>query len=99
VRLIFLAASILAQPMQRPLSENDPIEKIGPPHFLHLAGTVMTSYFMIISAVASYKEETKRLVLANQSRQKEVILNGLQKTRQPPPAEKLLANSISFMIR
>jgi len=99
VRLIFLAASILAQPIQRPLSENDPIEKIGPPHFLHLAGTVISRYFMTISGVASYKEETKRLVLANQSRQKGVIFNGLRKTRQPPPAEELLAIPMRFMIR
>jgi len=35
---------------------------------------------MIISCVASYKEETKRLVLANQSSQDGLILNGLQKT-------------------
>jgi hypothetical protein len=99
VRLIFLAASILAQPIQRPLSENDPIEKIGPPHFLHLAGTVITRYSMTTSGVSGYKEETKRLVLANQSRQKGVIFNGLKKTRQPPPAEELLAIPMRFMIR
>jgi hypothetical protein len=99
VRLIFLAASILAQPIQRPLSENDPIEKIGPPHFLHLAGTVISRYFMTISGVASYKEETKRLVLAHQSRQKGVIFNGLQKPSQTPPAEELLAVPMRFMIR
>jgi hypothetical protein len=99
VRLIFLAASILAQPIQRPLSENDPIEKIGPPHFLHLAGAVMSRYFMTISYVASYKEETKRLASANQSRQKGVIFNGLQKTRQPLPAEELLDIPMRFMIK
>jgi hypothetical protein len=98
VRLIFLAASILAQPIQRPLSENDPIEKMGPPHFLHLAGTVITTYFMINSGVASYKQETKHLILANQSRQRGVIFNGSQKTRQPPPAEELLADPMRFMI-
>jgi len=65
VRLIFLAASILAQPIQRPLSENDLIEKVGPPHFLHLAGAVISRYFMTISYVVGYKEETKHLVLAN----------------------------------
>jgi hypothetical protein len=92
VRLIFLAASILAQPIQRPLSESNPIEKTGPPHFLHLAGTVISRYFMTIGRVASYKEETKRLVLANQSPQNGVIFNGLQKPHQPPPAEELLAN-------
>ena len=99
MRLIFLAASILAQPIQRPLSENDPIEKIGPPHFLHLAGAVMSGYFMTISYLASYKDETKRLVLANQSHQKGVIFNGLQKTRKSLPAEELLAIPMRFMIR
>jgi hypothetical protein len=65
VRLIFLAASILAQPTQRPLTENNPVEKIGLPHFLHVAGSAITTNFMIKSHVASYKEETKRFVLAN----------------------------------
>jgi hypothetical protein len=94
-----LAASILAQLTQRPLSENDAIEKIGPPHFLHLAGTVISTYFMMISCVASYKQETKRLVLANQSPQNGVIFNGLQKPHQPPSAQELLAISTRFMIR
>ena len=79
VRLIFLAASTLTQPAQRPLSESNPIEKTGPPHFLHVAGSVISTYFMITSCVASYKEETKRLVFASQSLQNGLILDGLQK--------------------
>jgi len=80
VRLIFLAASILAQPTQRPLSESNPIEKTGPQHFLHVAGSVISTYFMITGCVASYKEETKRLAFANQSPQNGLVLDGLQKT-------------------
>jgi hypothetical protein len=80
VRLIFLAASILAQLAQRSFPEGNPMEKTGPPHFLHLAGTVISTYFMIISCVASYKEKTKRLVFANQSSQNGLIFSGLQKT-------------------
>jgi hypothetical protein len=75
------------------------MEKTGPPHLLHIAGTVISRYFITISGVASYKEETKRLVLANQSPQNGVIFNGLQKTRQPSPAEELLAIPMRFMIR
>jgi hypothetical protein len=80
VRLIFLAASILAQLTQRPFQEGIPMEKTGPPHFLHLAGTVISAYFMIISCVASYKEKTKRLVFVNQSSQNGLIFSALQKT-------------------
>jgi hypothetical protein len=79
VRLILLAASILAQPTQRPLSESNPVEKIGLPHFLHVAGSAITTNFMITSPVASYKEETKHLVLANQSPQNRLIPDELQK--------------------
>src|SRR3989304_9261227 len=80
VRLIFLAASILAQLAQKPFPEGNSMEKTGPPHFLHLAGTVISTYFMIISCVASIKEKTKRLVFANQSSQNGLIFSGLQKT-------------------
>ena len=81
VKLIFLAASILTQLTQRPFPEGNSIEKTAPPHFLHLAGTIITTYFMIVGCVASYKEETKRLVFANQSSQ-----NGLSFTVGRPPA-------------
>jgi hypothetical protein len=79
VRLIFLAASILAQPTQRPLSESNPVEKIGPPHFLHVTGSAIITNFMITSHAASYKQETKHLVLANQSPQNGLIPDELQK--------------------
>jgi hypothetical protein len=79
VKLIFLAASILAQPKQRPLSESNPIEKAGPPHFLHVDGSVISTYFMMTNCVASYKEETKRLVFDSQSPQNGLVLDGLQK--------------------
>ena len=59
VKLIFLAASILAQPPQRPSPEGNPVENTGPPHFLHLVGTIITTYFMMITCVASYKEEAR----------------------------------------
>ena len=75
-----MAASILAQPTQRPLTENNPVEKIGLPHFLHVAGSAITTNFMITSHAASYKEETKHLVLANQSPQNGLIPNEEQKT-------------------
>jgi len=74
-----LAASILAQPTQRPLLENNPVEKIGLPHFLHVAGSAIITNFMITSHAASYKEETKRLVLANQSLQNGLVPDELQK--------------------
>jgi len=78
VRLILLAASILAQPTQRPLSESNPVEKTGLPHFLHVAGSVITTNFMITSHAAGYKQETKHLVLANQSPQNGLIHDELQ---------------------
>lgn len=58
VKLIFLAASILAQLVQRSFPEGSPTEETGPPHFLHLAGTIITTYFLITSCVAGYKEKT-----------------------------------------
>jgi len=64
VKLIFLAASILVQPPQRPSPEGNPVEETGPPHFLHLVGTIIITYFMMVSCVASYKEEARYLVLA-----------------------------------
>jgi len=69
LKLIFLAASILAQVTQRPSPEGNPIEKTGPPHFLHRVGTIISKSFMTINSVANYKEETKRLVLAHGSPQ------------------------------
>jgi hypothetical protein len=54
---------------------------------------------MIINCVASYKEETKLLVLASQSPQNGVIFNALPKTCQPPSAEELLAIHLRFMTR
>jgi len=75
VKLIFLAASILAQLRQRPFPESNPVDKRGPPHFLHLAATVMSTYFMMTSGAASYKEKTKRLGFARQLPQNELILN------------------------
>jgi hypothetical protein len=69
LKLIFLAASILAQVTQRPSPEGNPIEKTGPPHFLHLAGTIISKSFMTINSAANYKEETKRLVLGHGSPQ------------------------------
>ena len=78
-----MAASILAQPTQRPLSENNPVEKTGLPHFLHVTGSAITTNFMINSHVAGYKEETKHLVLANQSPQKGLIPDELQKAVKP----------------
>jgi hypothetical protein len=77
MKLIFLAASILAQVRQRPFPEGNPIEKRGPPHFLHLAATVMSTYFIIISCAVSYKEKSKGLVFGHQLPQNEPILSGL----------------------
>lgn len=74
-----MAASILAQPTQRPLSESNPVEKIGLPHFLHVAGSAITTNFMITSHAASYKQETIHFVLANQSPQNGPIPDELQK--------------------
>jgi hypothetical protein len=74
-----LAASILAQATQRPLLGSNPVEKIGLPHFLHVAGSAIITNFMITSHVASYKEETKHLVLANQSPRNGLIPDELQK--------------------
>jgi hypothetical protein len=68
LKLIFLAASNLAQLMQRLSSVVNPIEKTGPPHFLHLAEIIRTS-LIIISCVAHYKEKAKCPVLAKQSPQ------------------------------
>jgi hypothetical protein len=78
VRLIFLAASILAQPTQRPLSENNPIGKTGPPHLLHVAGSVISAYFIMTNCVASYKEETEGLVFSNQSPQNGLIERNIE---------------------
>jgi hypothetical protein len=75
VKLIFLAVSILAQPPQRPSSKGNPAENTGPPHFLHLVGTIITTYFIMIMCVASYKEEARCIALANQSSQNGLIFN------------------------
>jgi len=74
-----LAASILAQPTQRPLSGSSPVEKIGLPHLLHVAGSVITTNFMINRHAVSYKQETKHLALANQSPQNGLISDELHK--------------------
>jgi hypothetical protein len=80
VKLIFLAASNLAQLMQRPSPGGNPIEKTGRPQFLHLAGTVIGTSFMNISSVADYKEEAGCPGLTNRSPQNGPPFNGLQKT-------------------
>src|SRR3990170_5238346 len=59
LKLIFLAASNLAQLMQRPSPRGGAVERTGPPHFSHLAGTIMGTSFMIISNPANYKEDDK----------------------------------------
>jgi len=84
VKLIFLAASILAQVRQRTFPEGDPMEKRGPPHFLHLAATVMSTYFIVVSCGASYKEETKRLVFSSQSPQNGLVEKNIELGRISP---------------
>jgi hypothetical protein len=54
--------------------------KTGPPHFLHLAGTVIGTYSTINSCDAGYKEETRLGVLVSQSPQNGVIFDGLPRT-------------------
>jgi hypothetical protein len=93
-----LAASILAHPTQRPLSESHPVEKIGLPHFLHVIGSAITTNFMITSHTASYKQETNHLVLANQSPQNGLIADELQKA-EATSVEGTLAILRRFMIR
>ncbi len=41
------------------IPEGNPVENTGPPHFLHLVGTTITTHFMMITCVASYKEEAR----------------------------------------
>ena len=53
VKLIFLAASNLAQLTQRPTTEGNLTETRGPPHFLHLVGTIIRKSFMIVGDVAN----------------------------------------------
>jgi hypothetical protein len=48
LKLIFLAASNLAQLTQRSSTEGNPTKTTGPPHFLHLAGSFIATSFIII---------------------------------------------------
>src|SRR3990170_3120043 len=88
LKLIFLAASILAQVTQRPSPEGNPIEKTGPPHFLHLVGAIIRTSNMTISSVADYKEEPKCVVSAIQSSHIGPNSNGSQKTDPIPNCDR-----------
>jgi hypothetical protein len=76
LKLIFLAASNLAQLTQRLLPEGNSVDNSEAPHFLHVSGIISTSLMNIV--VASYKEETECPGLANQSRQNGFLFNGLE---------------------
>jgi hypothetical protein len=66
LKLIFLAASNLAQLAQRPFPEGNMVDNDGAPHFLHVPGIISTP--LMNNIVASYKEETECPGLANQSK-------------------------------
>ena len=54
---------------------------------------------MMISCVAEYKEEARRLISVNQSPQNGLIFDGLQKACQASSAEDMLIIPRRFMIR
>jgi len=95
LKLIFLAASILAQFRQRALLEGNSADNNGAPHFLHLSGIIITS-FMIINDIASYKGWTKCLGLANQPRQSGLLLNGLESRCSHSHASDRSKGSLGF---
>ena len=78
LKLIFLAASTLAQFMQKALLEDNSADNNGAPHFLHLSGIIINTSFMIINDIASYKGGTKCHGLANQTGQSGLLFNGLE---------------------
>ena len=65
LKLIFRAASNLAQLKHRPSPDVIPIERAGPPHFLHLVVTAISTIIHGHRCVAIYKGEAKWLVLVS----------------------------------